>query len=237
MSNFVSFMSQRRGGSERSLGDSYEKVSLLPTSDLESDSSLDLPGRHRARHGHPHWRQIRHGWRLQKLVIRIVFFLALATIYFVSFDSRGSPASRSSLAAGLEHCRYIATTPGPSADFHQREHSDRFEAGTKAVLLKNAKIWTGNKDGSEVIEGDVLMANGLIKSVGQADVRMLEDLRAEGDVDEIDVDGKWVSPGMVDGHSHGEQTPVNRSLALIDAQPARTAATRWPRISTLTSES
>ncbi|KAG6891468.1 hypothetical protein C0992_006199 [Termitomyces sp. T32_za158] len=47
-----------------------------------------------------------------------------------------------------------------------RSQSNRFVHGTKPVLIKRAKIWTGTENGTEVIYGDILLDKGLIKSVG-----------------------------------------------------------------------
>ncbi|KAJ7484418.1 carbohydrate esterase family 9 protein [Mycena latifolia] len=74
--------------------------------------------------------------------------------------------------------------------------SDRFVEGTKPTLIRNASIWTGRDDGNEVVYGDVLIDKGLIKKVGSVD------LNAYSDVVVLDAAGSWVSPGIVDLHSH-----------------------------------
>lgn len=203
MSGFGEFLNHRqRRGREN---DTHEKEILLQ-GDIESDSSLDLPGPRRDRQRKPSLsRRI-----LLKVVTRLfVLLIASFTIRFALQPLTRGQTSASSLAAGLEQCRYIATIPGPSGDFHQRAHSDRFEFGTRAVLLKNAKIWTGNSEGNEVIEGDVLLDGGILKAVGEVDAKYLGSLRLKGEVDEVDVGGKWVTPGIVDGHSHGQSCRTN----------------------------
>lgn len=97
----------------------------------------------------------------------------------------------------LHKCRMLKATPGPSEDFFSRTVSDRYEPGTSAVLLKNATIWTGRESGKEVIHGDVLLDKGLIKAVGDIVRSKLPDK-----VKEIDLYGSWVTPGIVDMHSH-----------------------------------
>ncbi|KAJ7589790.1 hypothetical protein C8J56DRAFT_1139426 [Mycena floridula] len=87
--------------------------------------------------------------------------------------------------------------PAPSASFYSRSTSDRFQPGTKPVLLRNATIWTGRVDGFEVIKGEILMDGGIIKAVGRVDKALLP-----ADVSIVDVKGAWVSPGIVDLHSH-----------------------------------
>lgn len=89
---------------------------------------------------------------------------------------------------------------GPSEDFYRRSQSDRFVPGTKPVLLKGAKIWTGAKNGTQVFTGDILLDKGLIKSVGNLGSASL---KAYGsDLIVVDVKGAWVTPGIVDVHSH-----------------------------------
>ncbi|KAJ7150716.1 hypothetical protein C8R46DRAFT_1123967 [Mycena filopes] len=76
--------------------------------------------------------------------------------------------------------------------------SDRFVPGTRPVLFKNAKILTGARNGTEVIYGDVLLDKGVIAAVGY----IPEHLMASPSLQVIDAEGKWISPGLVDAHSH-----------------------------------
>ncbi|KAJ7225059.1 hypothetical protein B0H12DRAFT_1328757 [Mycena haematopus] len=76
--------------------------------------------------------------------------------------------------------------------------SDRFVPGTRPTLLKNAKILTGARNGTEVIFGDVLLDKGVILAVGY----IPELLTLDRNLDVIDAEGKWISPGLVDAHSH-----------------------------------
>jgi len=89
---------------------------------------------------------------------------------------------------------------GPTDDFARRRKSDRFEEGTRPVLVKNARIWTGEKNGTQVVHGDILLDKGLIKSIGH-----LSDIAArytDDEIDTVDAKGAWVTPGIVDIHSH-----------------------------------
>lgn len=99
----------------------------------------------------------------------------------------------------LAKCTYIRTSPGPPSDFHTRQKSDRFEEGTRPVLLKNAKLWTGERNGTEVVYGDVFLDGGIIKAVGYIPARLLLN---SPDVEVHDLKGAWVTPGLVDLHSH-----------------------------------
>lgn len=103
-------------------------------------------------------------------------------------------------SAIIAKCRHLQMQAGPPQDLHIRTHSDRFEEGTRPVLVKNAKIWTGGKNGTEVIQGDILMDNGIIKNIGYIQSRLLESFGERLMV--LDAKGAWITPGLVDIHSH-----------------------------------
>ncbi|KAF8161156.1 carbohydrate esterase family 9 protein [Crassisporium funariophilum] len=103
-------------------------------------------------------------------------------------------------SAIISRCRQLELQPGPTEKFHQRSHSDRYEEGTRPVLIKHAKLWTGRKNGTEVIYGDVLLDKGIIKSIGHLSDASLT--RYGSKLVVLDVDGAWVTPGIVDIHSH-----------------------------------
>ncbi len=63
----------------------------------------------------------------------------------------------------------------------------------ESVLLKNATVWTNEKDGI-LQNADVLLENGKIKAVGKN--------LAAGSAKVIDATGKHVTPGIIDEHSH-----------------------------------
>lgn len=67
------------------------------------------------------------------------------------------------------------------------------------MLIRDAKIWTGHRDGKDIVHGDVLLDRGLIVGVGKIpkeDYEGLKGLRV------VDARGRWVTPGLVDLHSH-----------------------------------
>lgn len=67
-------------------------------------------------------------------------------------------------------------------------------APTGSLLIKNATVWTNEKEG--VLEQtDILVENGVISKVGK-------NLSAKSGVAVIDADGRHVTPGIVDEHSH-----------------------------------
>jgi cytosine/adenosine deaminase-related metal-dependent hydrolase len=72
--------------------------------------------------------------------------------------------------------------------------SDRFEPGTKATLIRNATIWTGALNGTEVIFGDLLLDGGIIKGIGKIpDSRITS---VTGELTEVDANGTWLTPGL-----------------------------------------
>ncbi|KAJ7098293.1 carbohydrate esterase family 9 protein [Mycena epipterygia] len=99
----------------------------------------------------------------------------------------------------IAQCTALHLTPGPPDDFHARTQSDRFVEGTKPTLVRNASIWTGRDAGNEVVYGDILIDKGIIQKVGEVSDAALE---AYPDVVVLDASGSWVSPGIVDLHSH-----------------------------------
>ncbi|KAI0361764.1 carbohydrate esterase family 9 protein [Trametes cingulata] len=99
----------------------------------------------------------------------------------------------------LDKCHLLTVKPGPPPDFHTRTHSDRFVPGTQPTLITNATIWTGRDNGLEVVQGDILLHGGIIRRVGHLQQSALDDY---ADLTRIDAKGRWVSPGIVDLHSH-----------------------------------
>ena len=61
------------------------------------------------------------------------------------------------------------------------------------ILIKDANIYDG--DGNEFSETDVLIQDGKIAAIGK-------DLPVTNEFKVIDAAGKWVTPGIIDIHSH-----------------------------------
>ncbi|KAH8826842.1 carbohydrate esterase family 9 protein [Flagelloscypha sp. PMI_526] len=149
-----------------------------------------------------------------------LFFLIASLVILVSVQLFGSilPANHSKhyqknrlvalspakLGEYTEKCSSIRKTAGPSASFlsESRLASDRFVEGTRPVLLRNAKILTGSRNGSDVVYGDILLDQGLVMGVGRISTPVL-DLVKKRDILVLDLGGKsWVTPGLFDLHSH-----------------------------------
>ena len=139
-----------------------------------------------------------------KLVI-ILAVLTSVQLYLIStsFPTLFRRANQLPLHAerSLARCASLKITAGPPAHFHDRSESDRFVAGTKATLLHNARIWTGENNGTEILRGDVFIDKGLIQGVGNIDLRALgfdiDHMVARGELNVVDVHGAWVTPGCV----------------------------------------
>ncbi|KAI0038899.1 carbohydrate esterase family 9 protein [Auriscalpium vulgare] len=120
----------------------------------------------------------------------------------------GSPTEQThpvpqNAASTLARCASLQEVPSPPRDFLKRAASDRFVEGTQAVLIRNAKVWTGGENGTEVLSGDVYLDKGVVKGVGHLGGNLdIQALVAKGKVSIVDAKGAWVTPGIVDPHSH-----------------------------------
>jgi cytosine/adenosine deaminase-related metal-dependent hydrolase len=66
--------------------------------------------------------------------------------------------------------------------------------------LLNATVWTGEKDGTEVVRNAaILLDNGIIKGIGHV-ARVLSKPLSQ-DLVIYDLHGSWVTPGFVDLYS------------------------------------
>jgi len=102
-----------------------------------------------------------------------------------------------------------ATAPAPvRAPFSS---TYRVDAPGAPVLIRNATVLTGT--GTRIDGGDVLISNGRIEAVGQA-------LDAPTSAQVIDAEGRWVTPGLIDVHSHLGVYPSPGALAHRDGNEA-----------------
>lgn len=142
--------------------------------------------------------------RWPRLYLAVVLFAALhyyhagSGIFQLTSSHLLDPETLAKREHILAQCKYIKTPAGPPSDFHSRQQSDRYVPGTKPTLITNATIWTAGQNGTEVINGNLLLHEGMIKAVGKVPLHLSQDLQ----LDVIDVHGAWVTPGLVDLHSH-----------------------------------
>ncbi|KAL0072430.1 hypothetical protein AAF712_000193 [Marasmius tenuissimus] len=128
----------------------------------------------------------------------------------------------------LQQCHSLRTEAGPPLDFHGRKESDRFVLGTRPTLIKNAKIWTGLENGTQVIHGDILLDKGLIKSVGRIPQSILSSFESD-DLIEVDAYGRFVTPGIVDVHSHIGHGAIPVLLGAKDYDSPKGTIVPWMR--------
>ena len=129
-------------------------------------------------------------------------------------------------AATLARCQSLLQPAGPPKDFHERKESDRFAPGTKPTLIKNARIWTGLHNGTHVVDGDILLDRGLIAAVGHLSRAELE---AYSELEVVDAKGAWVTPGIVDIHSHLGDGPSPALEGAVDDNSLKGTAQPWLR--------
>jgi imidazolonepropionase-like amidohydrolase len=88
-----------------------------------------------------------------------------------------------------------AAAPGASQDTSARPQypSTYQRRANPAVLIRNATIMTAT--GQEIANGSILLRDGRIVAVGAS-------VEAPGDATVVDGTGKWVTPGIIDTHSH-----------------------------------
>lgn len=96
------------------------------------------------------------------------------------------------LLVGAAH----AAPPAPAAGsrFTQDPYPSTYRPlGAGPVLLQHATVLTGT--GQRLDDADVLMQDGKVVAVGTA-------LDAPADATRVDATGKWITPGLIDVHSH-----------------------------------
>lgn len=137
----------------------------------------------------PSTRRVRLVYVYLLLAVSGALFYFGQSYWFTYFAVQLPPHAATSLA----RCRSLQAKPGPSQDFHKRSQSDRFEDGTQPILIKNAKIWTGEVNGTEVINADILLDKGIIKGIGRVEQLQLKPYK--DDLVVIDAKNAWVTPG------------------------------------------
>lgn len=100
------------------------------------------------------------------------------------------------LAVGLAAALVGCQENGPQDDkitINKNPYPSTYQPlSTSSTLITNATVLTGA--GERLDEADVLLVDGKVQQVGK-------DLTATADIT-IDAQGKWVTPGIIDVHSH-----------------------------------
>ncbi len=99
-----------------------------------------------------------------------------------------------SVGIGLALLSFAAQTAQSASRFVQDPYPSTYAPITSApVLIRNATVLTGT--GARLDNADVLLRDGRIAAVGTA-------LEAPADAVRVEGQGKWVTPGIIDVHSH-----------------------------------
>ena len=139
----------------------------------------------------------------------------------------GAPSFKLLSPSALAWCASIRSEAGHPEDFQRRSHSDRFVVGTKPVLIKGARVWTGERNGTEIVTGDVLLDKGIIRGVGRSATAALA--AHTGDIIVIDAKGAWITPGLIDIRSHHGILSFPQLSGASDAGSSRGTVQPWLR--------
>jgi hypothetical protein len=93
----------------------------------------------------------------------------------------------------LAQCTSLNALPGPLSSFYSRDVSDRYEPGTNATWIKNGVIFTGEKNGTVIVKGDLLLDKGIVKAIGKIPGWMLDKVE---NLTTVDAHGAWITPGL-----------------------------------------
>ena len=110
-----------------------------------------------------------------------------------------------------------AASAKPVSRFAQDPYASTYRPiASPAVLIRDATLLTGT--GTRLDDADVLMRDGRIVAVGR-------DLDAPADAVQVDGRGKWVTPGLIDVHSHLGVYPSPGASAHSDGNEATAPTT------------
>jgi imidazolonepropionase-like amidohydrolase len=110
-----------------------------------------------------------------------------------------------------------AASAKPVSRFAQDPYASTYRPiASPAVLIRDATVLTGT--GTRLDDADVLMRDGRIVAVGR-------DLDAPADAVQVDGRGKWVTPGLIDVHSHLGVYPSPGASAHSDGNEATAPTT------------
>ncbi|KZT43545.1 hypothetical protein SISSUDRAFT_1039974 [Sistotremastrum suecicum HHB10207 ss-3] len=174
------------------------------------------------------------------LGIRVLALLALAfwAVSYILWNNHNLPVvslRQTTLSPYLveelrQKCSAIRMEAGPPESFNKRSESDRYVPGTPAVLLRNATLWTGGGDDQEILyQTDLLLDRGIIVSVGNDSYNHPSIRKGRQRLQVLDLDGAWVTPGIVDMHSHIGDDPSPSLRGAEDENSVKGPILPWLR--------
>ena len=143
------------------------------------------------------WQDKRLPYRALAILLAALSLYGVTKALFSYSSHRAHPLAAQRLSSAalddiLSKCAARDATPRSPDDLLLRSVNDRFETGTRATLIKNVTLWTGARNGTEIVYGDILLDKGLIQGIGyipEWDYSLY-------DADVVDANGSWVTPGL-----------------------------------------
>ena len=130
------------------------------------------------------------------------------------------PLTAAVLAALLAGCASTPqkpATPATPYDYTANPYPSTYQrVASPPVLLQHATVLTGT--GARLEDADVLLRDGLVVAVGNG-------LDAPADAVRVDATGRWVTPGIIDVHSHLGVYPSPGTASHSDGNEATSPVT------------
>ena len=129
----------------------------------------------------------------------VVVVISATGLFLESLLGAGVPPQAKEI---LDFCATLKVSAGPPEDFNSRTVSDRYTPGTPSTIIYDARIWTGENNGTEVVDGFVWLDRGIVVAVGGIEeqemvLKKLRGARNHGlSVNFVDAGWKWVTPGL-----------------------------------------
>ncbi|EQB50733.1 hypothetical protein CGLO_09796 [Colletotrichum gloeosporioides Cg-14] len=152
--------------------------------------------------------------RVVAFTILVVVLVSLSHYYNAAIqDAVITEEQREVLVKGLETCRETVSRPQRTGDIVQRESNPRWNkvSGQKqTIVLRNATLFDGDVVLPDAV--DIVFEKGLIKSVGTT----REHGEFPSDALVYNLNRRFVTPGLVDIHSHHLELPFSSVSATSD---------------------